>query len=325
MCPVIRRSRRRNRRRGFGCALFLDRENMRLQHLLVVSVFFLFTITSVLVFGDDNAADRTPSQAKILYFTRSQTWEHDPVKLQSDGTTISGTALKNYCQAKNIELVETQDGRIFDGDIEQYDAFVFYTSGNLEEEEGSKNATSHAISDFGMKKLFAAVETGKGFVAIHPTTESTCKQPPVDGIDPFTKLIGALFIVHGPMQTAAVSIIQPAQQPFFQDKGESYSAFEEWYTMHHFNPDMHILLVMQTQGMEGDCYHRPPYPVSWIRMQGQGRVAYTAFGHANEYWLESKNMPMVGDLIEWSLGRLDFNLSPNLQEVAPGAEILPEK
>ena len=256
-------------------------------------------------------------KAKVLYFSRSQGFEHSPVKLQDDGTTISGVALKKYCDAKNIELVETQDGRVFDGDIDQYDAFLFYTSGNIENNDGSKNPTAHAISADGLKKLFAAIKGGKGFVGFHAATDSHCNQKDEEGRDLYTRLVGARFTGHGPDQDAIVIITKPVQLPYLKTKGNKYMAFEEWYAMNNYNTDMRVLLVQETEGMKGDCYARPNFPSTWIRMEGKGRVAYSAFGHGDKFWRESDDLKVIGELIEWSIGRFNMDTTSNFNEVTP--------
>ena len=256
-------------------------------------------------------------KAKVLYFSRSQGFEHAPVKLQEDGTTVSGVALKKYCDAKNIELVCTQDGRVFDGDINQYDAFVFYSSGNLEDEEKSKNPTAHAISADGLKKLFATVKSGKGFVGIHSATDSHCNQKDEQGADLYTRFVGARFSGHGPQQFATVTITEPTQVPHLKDSGKRFTTWEEWYTNKDHNPDMHVLLVLETAEMDGKDYNRAPIPAVWIRKDGNGRIAYSCFGHDNRYWQNAENVRRIGELIEWSVGRGELDTTPNFDKVTP--------
>ena len=268
-------------------------------------------------------------KAKVLYFSRSQGFEHDPVKLQKDGATVSDVALKKYCAAKNIELVCTQDGSVFDGDLGPYDAFVFYTSGNLEakQDPDRKNAVSPPsapISADGLKKFFAAVKSGKGFVGIHAATDSHCNQKDEKGVDLYTKLIGARFTGHGPQQFGTVTITEPADFPHLKESGKRITTWEEWYGMGQFNPDMRVLLIQETEGMDGKDYQRPPFPSTWIRKEGNGRVAYSAFGHQNQYFRNAENVRRLGELIEWSIGRFDVDTTPNFDTVTPKGNELPK-
>jgi len=269
-----------------------------------------------------NAQEVKP--AKILIFTRSQGFEHEPAKLLDDGTTGTGRGLKTYFADKNkkIEIVETQDGGVFDGDLSQYDAFVFYTSGNLLDANGSKNEKAKPMTEAGLRKLIAAVRAGKGFIGIHAATDSHCGVNE-DGVDIYTKLIGARFTSHGPQQTATVTIVQPTQFPSLMAiESGKITTREEWYAMHQFNKDMHVLLIQETEGMKGKDYERPPFPATWIRKEGDGRVAYTSFAHDNRYLRETVHY--LSDLIEWTLGRFEADATPNLEKVTPGCEQMPK-
>jgi len=286
--------------------------------MLATLVAVVFALPPAGTFGAEK-------KAKVLYFSRSQGFEHGPVKLLEDGTTVSDVALKKYCAAKNIELVCTQDGGVFDSDLGQYDAFVFYTSGNLEakQKEDRKNQTP-PISTDGLKKFFAAVKSGKGFVGIHAATDSHCNLKDEKEVDLYTKLIGARFASHGPMQDATVSIVKPVQIPWLKDKGDKYTVREEWYAMKDYNTDMHVFLVQETAGMNGKCYDRPNFPSSWIRMEEKGRVAYSAFGHENKFWEDDENVRKIGEMIEWTIGRFDLDTTPNFDAVTPKGNELPK-
>ena len=266
--------------------------------------------------------------ARILVFTRSQGFQHQPAERLDDGTTGTGRILTAYFRAynKNVEIVETQDGRVFDGDIDQYDAFVFYTSGNLLSADGSKNEHAHPMTEAGLRRMIAAVRGGKGFVGIHAATDSHSGIVE-DGGDIFTRFVGARFTGHGPDQYAKLTVVQPTAFPFLKGKGEYFTFFDEWYGMGQFSPDMHVILIQETEGMYGypntthNDYARPPYPMSWIRAEGQGRVAYTSVGHNNQYLTHI--IGLVGDLVEWSIGRFDADTTPNIETVTPGFRQMP--
>ena len=95
--------------------------------------------------------------------------------------------------------------------------------------------------------------------------------------------------------------------------------------MGQFNPDMRVLLVQETEGMDGKDYQRPPFPSTWIRKEGNGRVAYSAFGHDNRYFHNAENVRRIGELIEWSIGRFDVDTTPNFDKVTPKGNEVPKK
>ena len=260
--------------------------------------------------------------AKILVFTRSQSFEHEPAKLLGDGTTGTGRALKTYFadKDKKIEIVETQDGGLFDGDLNQYDAFVFYTSGNLLDARSSKNDKAKPMTEAGLRNMIAAVRAGKGFVGIHAATDSHCGINE-DNVDIYTKFIGARFTRHGEQQTATLTITQPTVFPSLKEAGTKITTKDEWYAMNQFNKDLHVLLIQETEGMRGKDYERPPFPATWIRKEGNGRVGYTSFAHDNRYLRETVHY--IGDLIEWAVGRFEADTTPNIETVTPGFGQMP--
>ena len=271
------------------------------------------------------AAAQEAKKAKVLHFTRSQGFEHGPAKLLEDGTTISGRALKKYLAKKNIEVVETQDGGVFDGNLDQYDGFIFYTSGNLQDPAGSKNDKAKPISESGLRKAYDAVRGGKGFVGIHSATDSHCNLKDNDGVDLYTKFIGARFATHGAQQFATLTVAEPTAFPFLKESGKHITTWDEWYAMHQYNNDLHVILVQETADMEGAKeYGRPPFPASWIRQEGKGRVGYTSFGHDDWYFKNTDNVRRIAELVEWSVGRFDADTTPNIEKVTPRFAEMPK-
>jgi len=266
-------------------------------------------------------------KAKILYFTRSSSEGHSPAQMREDGTTLSGEALKKYFETKNVELVESHDGSIFDGDIGEYDAFVFYTTGGLQD-ENNKVPTMRPMSDEGIMKLIESVRKGKGFVAIHAGTDTHCKLR-VNGNDPYVAMSGGRFCGHGPSQFMTIKAVEPAEVPWLKELKGKFTAHDEWYAMREFNPDMHVIYSLQTKDLYPHPdniknYDRPDFPLCWIRMEGKGRVAYTPMGHDDKFWWNAANVRSVGEFIEWSLGRFDMDTTPNIDKICPGYAEMPK-
>ena len=273
-----------------------------------------------------NAQDARP--VRVLHFTRSQGFEHSPARRLEDGTTVSGRGLTSYFADKNVELFETQDGTIFDGDLSGFDAFIFYTSGNLLDPAGSKNDSARAMTLAGFQNLLAAVRGGKGFVGIHSATDTHIGNAmrADDGTDLYTRFVGARFTSHGPDQYGTLTIVQPTAFPHLRESGQRITTWDEWYAMGQFNSDMHVILIQETAGMFPDRdYARPPFPMTWIRREGEGRVAYTSFGHLDSYFRNMENVRRIGELVEWSVGRFNADTTPNINAVTPGYAQMPPR
>ena len=71
------------------------------------------------------------AKQKVLYFTRSAGFEHPVVARTGGKLSYSEVKFTEMCAKHNVEVVCTKDGGVFDGDLDQYDAIAFYTSGVL--------------------------------------------------------------------------------------------------------------------------------------------------------------------------------------------------
>lgn len=264
---------------------------------------------------------------KILYFDRSTEYVHPPTEPRPDGTTVCGEALKALGEKEGFAVDCTKDCSAFDADLSQYGAFVFYTCGNLDEsKEGSPGMTEQGIFNF-----YNAIRTGTGLVGIHSATD-TWKTPgerfatqPYPARLGYTNLIGGQFVSHGSQQETTLTVAEKGF-PFLATKGDSFRCFDEWYAMKNFNPDLHVVLVQETAGMNIDggnaCYNRPAYPSTWIRTEGKGRVAYTSLGHNNSSFWDETMEGIMSDLLKFALKRIDVDTAPNLAQVCPGHETL---
>jgi uncharacterized protein len=261
------------------------------------------------------AQEEGKKKQKVLYFTRSAGFQHPPITRQGDELSKSEKLLTAWGKDAGIEVVCSKDGAVFDGDLDQYDAFVFYTSGNLCGKCEVPQPDS-PMSEEGKKKFLAAIEAGKGFVGIHSATDSFR----TSGVDPYIAMIGAEFVVHGAQQKATMEVVSP-KFPGMEGLGKSFRLHEEWYAQHKFAKDLHVILVQDTEGMQGEPYQRPSYPGTWARMQGKGRVFYTSMGH-DEIWLTPVFKQVLMGGVAWALHNADAEAPANIATATPGANQL---
>jgi hypothetical protein len=266
-------------------------------------------------------AAQEKKKQKVLYFSRSQTFEHGPVKLRNGGPSTSDEWFTKLGEKTGTEFVCTKDGAVFDGDLDQFDGFIFYVTGDLTKPCSAPAANPGSpMSVEGKQKFLDAIKGGKGFVGIHSATDAFHTGDKT--IDPYIAMIGAEFIVHGPQQNAVMRVTAP-NFPGVQGLGDSFKIYDEWYTMYKFAKDLHVILVQETKGMRGPVYQRPPYPATWARMHGKGRVFYTSMGHG-DIWGKKIFDQVLTSGLAWSLGNAQAELTPNLAEVTPEAEVLPK-
>ncbi|MDR3198055.1 MAG: ThuA domain-containing protein [Planctomycetaceae bacterium] len=288
----------------------------------IIVFFSCLTVLFAVVFFA--GAAETPR--KILYFSNSAGYEHSTVKSIDGKPSVSDIAIVDICKTAGIEVVCTKDGSVFDGDLGSFAAFAFQTSGELA--KGSKEHPEWALTETGWKNLLAEIRNGKGLVGFHPATDSNriggniYENSPKDKITEFTKLFGAEFTIHGQPQETTVSIVQPSPFSWLAAKGKSFRMFDEWYVHKNFGDDIHVFAVLETGEMKGEMYSRPPCPIIWGRLEGKGRVFYSAFGHYDNYWKDSDNILFVLQLIQAAAGEIEVDLTPNINTITPGANTL---
>ena len=231
---------------------------------------------------------------------------------------------------QGLEFTFSKDGSLFaPAYLAQFDVYLFYTSGDL---LSVGTDGQPAVTPEGKQALFDAIAGGKGFVGVHSCSDTfhtgehgggnnPIRLPRFQNYgaasDPFIKMLGGEFIRHGPQQIAKARVVDPAF-PGFGDLGAELNVMEEWYTLKDFAPDIHVLLVMETEGMKGSDYVRPPYPLAWARLQGKGRVAFNAMGHRDDVWTSPAYQAMLVGAIKWAAGAVKADVKSNLTQVAPG-------
>ena len=83
---------------------------------------------SAFPFGWTAAAEK--KKQRLLYFTRSAGFVHSVVNRQKNPLAFSEKVLTEMGQRAGFEVECSQDAKVFDGDLGQFDAIAFYTSGN---------------------------------------------------------------------------------------------------------------------------------------------------------------------------------------------------
>lgn len=241
-----------------------------------------------------------------------------------------------------------------------FDALAFYTTGDLTKdsdryveitkkgEDGKplKDANGRPIKEKGpliMKEpgmgesgkaaFLEAIKNGKGFIAFHCGSDTMhSKGHPhkegelmrdvntagTDEFDPYISMLGGEFIVHGKQQPAVLKCIDPKFPGAAAFDNASFQ--EEWYSLKNFAPDLHVILTQDCSKMEGPMYQRSPYPETWGRMHGKGRVFYTSMGHREDVWSKPEFQTLVVGALGWITGQIDADVTPNIKTAAPEAD-----
>ncbi len=267
------------------------------------------------------------AKRRILMFTRSQGFEHSVVKRKGSELSLAETIVTDLGKKHGFEVTCTKDGREFlPQNLAKYDAFLFETTGDLTKEGGDKQPP---MPPEGKAAFLKAIAGGKGFVGSHCASDTfhspgdRAKNQPPDQIDPYLKMLGGEFIVHGAQQKARMRVVDHRfpGAPTAQD----FNLLEEWYALKNFAPDLHVILVQETEGMKGLMYERPSFPATWARKHEKGRVFYTSMGHREDVWQNPMFQALLLGGLNWAVGNVQADVTPNFQTATPKAGELPQK
>jgi uncharacterized protein len=278
-----------------------------------------------LPFAFGRAVRAAEGKRRILMYTKSQGFEHSVVKRKGDQLSLAEQIVTDLGAKHKFDVNCTKDGRVFvNEDLGKYDAFLFETQGDLSKDGLDKQPP---IPPEGKRALLQAIAGGKGFVGCHCASDTfhspgdQAKSQSSENFDPYIVMLGGEFIRHGEQQKAWMRVIDHSF-PGTKDL-KDFQLKEEWYSLKNFSPDLHVILVQDTQGMKGNVYERPNFPATWARMHEKGRVFYTSMGHREDVWQNPMFQELLVGGLAWATGNVDADVSPNLQHVAPQAGVMP--
>lgn len=278
----------------------------------------------VLLLAGVAQAKPAAKKKQVLFFTKAAGNEHAVIKVIDGKPSHAEKILKELGEKNGFEVTHTKDGRVFTAEeIAKYDGFVFYTTGDLTTEGTDKQPPMTAA---GKELLLDSIRSkGKAFVGIH-VAAATFHDPANrfadagDKADPYIKMLGGEMIFHGQQQKGR-AFCADAKFPGHTDVKDGFELHEEWYSLKNLAKDMHVILWMATWSLmntgKDSVYRRPPYPLSWARMHGKGRVFYTALGHREDVWANPMFQSMLVGGIKWATGEAKADIKPNLTAVTP--------
>lgn len=170
----------------------------------------------------------------------------------------------------------------------------------------------------GKERLSASVAAGKGLVGIHCAAyallsgESTQLQS-VEQRDPYTKMLGGEMRQCLGKQSCRHRIFDPDFPGVAKMKTPEFTVNDEPYGLKNYADDIHVIAVNETE-IPGNAFRRP-FPSVWARRHGRGRVFYVSMGHDEDAWRTEPFQNIVLSGLDWTLGRTNANLTPNLKKV----------
>jgi uncharacterized protein len=157
--------------------------------------------------------------------------------------------------------------------------------------------------------LLKFVRDGGGFVAAHVASTAFMSWPE------FGKLLGGRFDQHPWGITNARVIVVDPTFPAMRFFPTEFDFHDEFYQTKDFSSaDSRVLMCLDTSnlnmGGRGVNPADAPYPLTWAKMYGKGRVFYSALGHAASTWDDPRIRRMWFSAIEWALGMTQADVAP---------------
>jgi type 1 glutamine amidotransferase len=190
---------------------------------------------------------------RLLVYTRTTGYRHDSIPAGIAALRTLG----------DFEVDATEDPAALEKPLDEYAAVVFLsTSGEV-------------LTPAGRERLAEYVESGGGFVGVHAAACTEYDWPY------YGELLGAWFARH-PEYQPGKALVEDRDHPATRHLPAVWDFTDEWYDF-RTNPRSAVRVLASADessydggGMGDD------HPLVWCREQGEGRVFYTALGHASE-------------------------------------------
>lgn len=174
------------------------------------------------------------------------------------------------------------------------------------------------------RALLDFVARGKGFVGIHAAAATFVQWPRYDQWPEFGAMLGG-YEDGGhpwkPHETITLKLDEPHHPLNRAFGGRGFQIRDEVFQFRHgYSRDrVRVLLSVDTDRTDmspsrrflPERFEDKDFPISWIRLHGEGRVFYSALGHnPHIFW----NRPLLEHFlagIQFALGDLEADASPN--------------
>ncbi|HKO58845.1 MAG TPA: ThuA domain-containing protein [Thermoanaerobaculia bacterium] len=137
------------------------------------------------------------------------------------------------------------------------------------------------------------IEDGGAFIGTHSASDTFHDFPP------YLEMLGGEFDFHGDHSDVQV-FVEERDHPATRFLPSPFTTFDEIYRFKRYDPArVQLLLALHADPDSGEP---SMLPLSWSRLQGRGRVFYTALGHREEVWeAEWFRQHLIG-AVAWTLG-----------------------
>jgi hypothetical protein len=246
------------------------------------------------------AAQTPPARKQLLFIADEKGYRHQAISHAMATIERMGreSGLWDTHLRTNTEPLTKKKLEYNAKNLNDFDAVLFFTGGNLAMDEQQRTDFLSFIRD-----------DGKGFVGVHSASITWVKWPE------FVDLLGGTYDDH-PWNTFAAPIV--VEDPAFPGMNlwpRAFTLVDEIYQVKNFSrEDTRVLLRLDASRLDlsGTRVHRQDrdFAVAWAKMYGKGRVFYSTIGHVEENWDRPEVQKMYGEAIKWALKLVDADIAP---------------
>jgi type 1 glutamine amidotransferase len=182
--------------------------------------------------------------------------------------------------------------------LNDFDAVLFYTGGELEMNPEQKAALLSFVHD-----------DGKGFIGVHSATITFTEWPE------YGEMIGGYFDEHPWGTFDAPILVEDTKFPGMEQWPKSFVLRDEIYQARNYSRDkVRVLMRLDSSKLDlnNPRVHRKDldFAVTWAKMYGKGRVYYSTLGHVDQNWDDPRIQKMYSEAIQWAMGLVDADVIP---------------
>jgi uncharacterized protein len=182
--------------------------------------------------------------------------------------------------------------------LNDFDAVLFYTGGDLEMTPEQKSSLLSFVHD-----------EGKGFIGVHSATITFASWPE------YGEMIGGYFDEHPWGTFDAPIVVEDPNFPGMQQWPQSFILKDEIYQLKNYSRDnLRVLMRLDSSKLDlnNPHVHRKDrdFAVTWAKTYGKGRVYYSTLGHVEQNWDDPRLQKMYVEAIKWAMGLVDGDATP---------------
>jgi len=233
------------------------------------------------------------SDPAFLLFTKTNSFRH------TEGIAAGTTLFESLAREQGLAMFHTENSAVFNADdLKRFSAVVFL------------NVTGDSLSEAQREAFQQWLTAGGGWLGIHAAGDGSHSYWPwyVENV------IGVEFTAHilGPRFQAADIVSEAPGHPVMGELPARWSHTEEWYSWRESPREKGFTVLARVD----ETTYRPvqkifnrevdlrmgDHPVTWLRCLGEGRVVYTAMGHAGEAYSQPRFRRLLSNALAWTTG-----------------------